>query len=40
VVDRAAPRCRTLEELYQAVAKEIDSSGERDKFLANRPRTA
>jgi TonB family protein len=36
VVRRSASHCASVEDLYLKVAEEIDSSAEREKFLANR----
>ena len=36
VVRRSAGRCRSLDELYRAVAQEIDSHDQREQFLAAR----
>jgi serine/threonine protein kinase len=38
LVRRAAPESRTLNELYQTLAKEISSTGKREQFLATMPR--
>ena len=38
IVDRAAPRTGSLEELYEILAAEIGSAKDREKFLASRPR--
>jgi len=39
VVDRAARKCSTLEQLYEMLAGEIASPAERARFLASKPRT-
>lgn len=39
IVSRAAKRARTLQDLYEILAAEIPSPGDRQKFLATRPRT-
>jgi TonB family protein len=36
VVRRAAPSCNSIEDLYLKVAEEIDSQGDREKFLRSR----
>lgn len=38
IVGRAAERASSLEELYQILAAEIGSPGDRERFLASRPR--
>jgi hypothetical protein len=38
LVDRAATRIFSLDELYAVLAAEIGSAGDREKFLASRPR--
>ncbi len=38
LVRRAAAECRTIDELYQTLAKEISSTGKREQFLAGTPR--
>jgi hypothetical protein len=38
IVDRAAPRTSSLGELYEILAAEIGSTGDRERFLASRPR--
>lgn len=39
IVNRAAKRAQTLQDLYEILALEIPSPGDRQKFLASRPRT-
>ncbi len=38
LVERTAARCRNVEELYAALALEIESAADRAKFLASRPK--
>jgi hypothetical protein len=38
IVDKAARKCSNLDELYEALAGEIDASADRTKFLASKPR--
>jgi hypothetical protein len=38
IVERTAARCSSVDELYSAVALEIESSQDRAKFLASRPK--
>jgi hypothetical protein len=38
IVDRAATRTSSLGELYEILAAEIGSTGDRQRFLASRPR--